>query len=125
MSTGRRIPTQAIILVGGEGTRLRPVTSRVPKHVAVEHVEAAVVELVGAVCHGPRRAEGFCLDGVVDLQTVAGTVADLRLDGRGEEARGEDGALHAVPREIVEDVGDERALDDRGDGLRHARRDGA
>ena len=29
-----------------------------------------------------------------------------------------------MPRQIVEDVGDERALDDRGDRLRHARRDG-
>ena len=34
MSASPRIPRQAIILVGGEGTRLRPVTSRVPKPVA-------------------------------------------------------------------------------------------
>ena len=31
----RSIPTQAVILVGGEGTRLRPITSRVPKPVAL------------------------------------------------------------------------------------------
>ena len=34
MSAARGIPQQAVILVGGEGTRLRPVTSRVPKPVA-------------------------------------------------------------------------------------------
>ena len=34
MSVARPIPRQAVILVGGEGTRLRPVTSRVPKPVA-------------------------------------------------------------------------------------------
>ena len=34
MSESARIPRQAVILVGGEGTRLRPVTSRVPKPVA-------------------------------------------------------------------------------------------
>ena len=97
----------------------------VAQDVAVEHVETAVVELVGAVRDGSRRAQRFGLDGVVDVQTVAGAVADLRLDGCGKIAGGEDRALHAVPREIVEDVGDEGALDDRGHGLRHARRDGA
>ena len=73
----------------------------------------------------PAVPSGSVLDGVVDPQTVAGAVADLRLDGLGEEARGEDGALHAVPREVVEDVGDERALDHRCDRLGHARRDRA
>jgi len=34
MSASRGHPRQAVILVGGEGTRLRPVTSRVPKPVA-------------------------------------------------------------------------------------------
>jgi mannose-1-phosphate guanylyltransferase len=34
VTVAHRIPTQAVILVGGEGTRLRPVTSRVPKPVA-------------------------------------------------------------------------------------------
>jgi mannose-1-phosphate guanylyltransferase len=34
VSASPRIPRQAVILVGGEGTRLRPVTSRVPKPVA-------------------------------------------------------------------------------------------
>jgi mannose-1-phosphate guanylyltransferase len=34
VSADSRIPKQAVILVGGEGTRLRPVTSRVPKPVA-------------------------------------------------------------------------------------------
>lgn len=34
MSPTRQAPRQAVILVGGEGTRLRPITSRVPKPVA-------------------------------------------------------------------------------------------
>jgi mannose-1-phosphate guanylyltransferase len=34
MNARRRTPSQAVILVGGEGTRLRPITSRVPKPVA-------------------------------------------------------------------------------------------
>jgi mannose-1-phosphate guanylyltransferase len=34
MSARRGNPSQAVILVGGEGTRLRPITSRVPKPVA-------------------------------------------------------------------------------------------
>ena len=57
MSTDHRIPTQAIILVGGEGTRLRPVTSRVPKPVApvVERPFVAYI-LDDLVRHGVRRA---------------------------------------------------------------------
>jgi mannose-1-phosphate guanylyltransferase len=57
MSTGLRIPTQAIILVGGEGTRLRPVTSRVPKPVApvVERPFVAYI-LDDLARHGVERA---------------------------------------------------------------------
>jgi mannose-1-phosphate guanylyltransferase len=52
-----RIPTQAVILVGGEGTRLRPVTSRVPKPVApmVERPFVAYI-LDTLVRHGVERA---------------------------------------------------------------------
>ena len=51
MSTGRSIPSQAIILVGGEGARLRPVTSRVPKPLApvverlADHFQLEVVSV--------------------------------------------------------------------------------
>jgi mannose-1-phosphate guanylyltransferase len=57
MGTARRTPTQAIILVGGEGTRLRPVTSRVPKPVApvVERPFVAYI-LDDLVRHGVERA---------------------------------------------------------------------
>ena len=57
MTSARRIPTQAIILVGGEGTRLRPVTSRVPKPVApvVERPFVAYI-LDDLARHGVERA---------------------------------------------------------------------
>ena len=50
-------PRQAVILVGGEGTRLRPITSRVPKPVApvVERPFVAYI-LDNLVRHGVRKA---------------------------------------------------------------------
>ncbi len=57
MSAARDIPRQAVILVGGEGTRLRPVTSRVPKPVApvVERPFVAYI-LDNLTRHGVERA---------------------------------------------------------------------
>ncbi len=57
MSVARGIPRQAVILVGGEGTRLRPVTSRVPKPVApvVERPFVAYI-LDNLARHGVERA---------------------------------------------------------------------
>ena len=57
MSAERGIPRQAVILVGGEGTRLRPVTSRVPKPVApvVERPFVAYI-LDNLARHGVERA---------------------------------------------------------------------
>mgnify|MGYP000921912414 CR=1 FL=1 len=59
--SARGIPRQAVILVGGEGTRLRPVTSRVPKPVApvVERPFVAVIADVetGAVAFAAVVAE--------------------------------------------------------------------
>ena len=57
MSPARGIPRQAVILVGGEGTRLRPVTSRVPKPVApvVERPFVAYI-LDNLARHGVERA---------------------------------------------------------------------
>ena len=57
MSAARGIPRQAVILVGGEGTRLRPVTSRVPKPVApvVERPFVAYI-LDNLARHGVERA---------------------------------------------------------------------
>ena len=55
--TTRGTPSQAVILVGGEGTRLRPVTTRVPKPVApvVERPFVAYI-LENLVRHGITRA---------------------------------------------------------------------
>ncbi len=83
MSTDHRIPTQAIILVGGEGTRLRPVTSRVPKPVApvVERPFVAYI-LDDLVRHGVRRAifsTGF-LAAAIEAQIGDGAGYGLRVD---------------------------------------------
>lgn len=55
--TSGGVPAQAVILVGGEGTRLRPITSRVPKPVApvVERPFVAYI-LDNLARHGVRRA---------------------------------------------------------------------
>ena len=57
MRARRGTPTQAVILVGGEGTRLRPITSRVPKPVApvVERPFVAYI-LDNLARHGVERA---------------------------------------------------------------------
>jgi mannose-1-phosphate guanylyltransferase len=57
MTSQSGIPRQAVILVGGEGTRLRPVTSRVPKPVApvVERPFVAYI-LDNLARHGVERA---------------------------------------------------------------------
>jgi len=83
MITGRRIPTQAIILVGGEGTRLRPVTSRVPKPVApvVERPFVAYI-LDDLARHGVERAifsTGF-LAAAIEAQIGDGAGYGLRVD---------------------------------------------
>jgi mannose-1-phosphate guanylyltransferase len=78
-----RIPTQAIILVGGEGTRLRPVTSRVPKPVApvVERPFVAYI-LDDLVRHGVERAifsTGF-LAQAIEAQIGDGAAYGLQVD---------------------------------------------
>jgi mannose-1-phosphate guanylyltransferase len=83
MSTGRRIPTQAIILVGGEGTRLRPVTSRVPKPVApvVERPFVAYI-LDDLARHGVERAifsTGY-LAAAIEAQIGDGADYGLHVD---------------------------------------------
>ena len=57
MNAGREHPRQAVILVGGEGTRLRPVTSRCPKPVAPV-VERPFVSYIldNLARHGVERA---------------------------------------------------------------------
>ena len=71
MSASSRIPRQAIILVGGEGTRLRPVTSRVPKPVApvVERPFVAYI-LDNLARHGVTRAifsTGFLAEAIEEV----------------------------------------------------------
>jgi mannose-1-phosphate guanylyltransferase len=83
MSTGHGTPTQAIILVGGEGTRLRPVTSRVPKPVApvVERPFVAYI-LDDLVRHGVQRAifsTGY-LAAAIEAQIGDGAGYGLQVD---------------------------------------------
>ena len=83
MSTGHRTPTQAIILVGGEGTRLRPVTSRVPKPVApvVERPFVAYI-LDDLARHGVERtifSTGF-LAAASEAQIGNGAGYGLQVD---------------------------------------------
>ncbi len=65
----------AVRVQGGERGEVH-----VAQHVAVEHEEGAVVEPVAAVGDRAGRAQRLVLYGVLDLQAVAGAVADLGLD---------------------------------------------
>ena len=83
MSTGRIIPSQAIILVGGEGARLRPVTSRVPKPLApvVERPFVAYI-LDDLARHGVERAifsTGY-LAAAIEAQIGDGAGYGLQVD---------------------------------------------
>ena len=128
-------PVAARVLDGREedGAHAAPAAVRrgeggevdVAEHVAVEDEKARVVQASLAVGDGSGRAERLVLDAVVHFEAVGRAVADDGLDGLRQEPRGEDGPLHAVPHEVVEDVRDERALYDRRHRLGHARRDGA
>lgn len=77
------IPEQAVILVGGEGTRLRPITSRVPKPVApvVERPFVAYI-LDNLARHGVRRAifsTGF-LASAIEAKIGGGSAYGLEVD---------------------------------------------
>jgi mannose-1-phosphate guanylyltransferase len=81
MDSARGIPRQAVILVGGEGTRLRPVTSRVPKPVApvVERPFVAYI-LDNLARHGVQRAifsTGFLAEAI---EAVIGDGAGYGLE---------------------------------------------
>jgi mannose-1-phosphate guanylyltransferase len=81
MSAAEGHPRQAVILVGGEGTRLRPVTSRVPKPVApvVERPFVAYI-LDNLSRHGVERAvfsTGFLAEAI---EAVIGDGSDYGLD---------------------------------------------
>ena len=83
MSAAHAIPTQAIILVGGEGTRLRPVTSRVPKPVApmVERPFVAYI-LDTLVRHGVELAifsTGFLAE-AIEAEIGDGSAYGLRVE---------------------------------------------
>jgi mannose-1-phosphate guanylyltransferase len=81
MSTGREYPRQAVILVGGEGTRLRPVTSRCPKPVAPV-VERPFVSYIldNLARHGVERAifsTGFLAEAI---EAVIGDGSDYGIE---------------------------------------------
>ena len=72
----RDLPRQAVILVGGEGTRLRPITARVPKPVAPLVERPFVAYLLDLlVRHGVGRA-------VFSAGYLADAVARVIGDGR-------------------------------------------
>lgn len=76
-------PQQAVILVGGEGTRLRPITSRVPKPVApvVERPFVAYI-LDNLARHGVRRAifsTGF-LAASIEAEVGDGSAYGVQVD---------------------------------------------
>ena len=83
MSTPRSIPTQAVILVGGEGTRLRPVTSRVPKPVAPVVERPFVAYILDVLArHGVERAifsTGFLAE-AIEAQIRDGAGYGLRVE---------------------------------------------
>jgi len=79
----RGTPSQAVILVGGEGTRLRPVTTLVPKPVApvVERPFVAYI-LENLVRHGVSRAifsSGF-LAAAIEAEVGGGAAYGIAVD---------------------------------------------
>ncbi len=108
MGAARGIPRQAVILVGGEGKRLRPVTSRVPKPVApvVERPFVAYI-LDNLARHGVRRAifsTGFLAEAI---EAVVGDGAAYGLEVRyavEDEPLGTAGAIANCDR-LLDDGG--------------------
>ena len=92
MSARSRVPRQAVILVGGEGTRLRPVTSRVPKPVApvVERPFVAYI-LDNLARHGVALAvfsTGFLAEAIeAEIGDGSAFGSARRLRRRGRAAR--------------------------------------
>jgi mannose-1-phosphate guanylyltransferase len=83
MSARHGTPSQAVILVGGEGTRLRPITSRVPKPVApvVERPFVAYI-LDNLARHGVDRAifsTGFLAE-AIEAEIGDGAEYGLRVE---------------------------------------------
>jgi len=120
MTSVRSLPRQAVILVGGEGTRLRPVTSRVPKPVApvVERPFVAYI-LENLARHGVDRAvfssgylaetiEAVIGDGAAYGLRVEYAVEDEPLGTAGAVANCEsllsDGSFYVFNGDVLSDV---------------------
>jgi mannose-1-phosphate guanylyltransferase len=120
MSAAREQPRQAVILVGGEGTRLRPVTSRCPKPVAPV-VERPFVSYIldNLARHGVERAifstgflaeaiEAVIGDGSAYGVEVAYAVEDEPLGTAGAiancEATLRDGSFFVFNGDVLSDV---------------------
>jgi mannose-1-phosphate guanylyltransferase len=120
VSTERGNPNQAVILVGGEGTRLRPITSRVPKPVApvvdrpfvayildtlVRHgVELAIFStgfLAEAIEEeiGDGSAYGLCVEYAVENEPLGTAGAIANCDGHLH-----DGAFYVFNGDVLSDV---------------------
>jgi mannose-1-phosphate guanylyltransferase len=120
MGAARGIPRQAVILVGGEGTRLRPVTSRVPKPVApvVERPFVAYI-LDNLARHGVEHAifsTGYLAD-TIEAEIGDGSGYGLQVEYAVEheplgtagaiancEAKLEDGSFYVFNGDVLSDV---------------------
>ena len=120
MSASRGHPRQAVILVGGEGTRLRPVTSRVPKPVApvVERPFVAYI-LDNLARHGVERAvfsTGFlaeAIEAVIGDGAAYGLQVDYAVEDQPLGTAGaiancesvlEDGSFFVFNGDVLSDV---------------------
>ena len=120
MSVSRGRPRQAVILVGGEGTRLRPVTSRVPKPVApvVERPFVAYI-LDNLARHGVERAvfsTGFlaeAIEAVIGDGSAYGLQVDYAVEDQPLGTAGaiancetvlEDGSFYVFNGDVLSDV---------------------
>ncbi len=120
MSVSRGRPRQAVILVGGEGTRLRPVTSRVPKPVApvVERPFVAYI-LDNLARHGVERAvfsTGFlaeAIEAVIGDGSAYGLQVDYAVEDQPLGTAGaiancetvlEDGSFFVFNGDVLSDV---------------------
>ena len=110
--TSASVPTAPVALVLGDlGGEVE-----VGQDVAVEHQEALVEEVLGVL----QRAGGSARLGLLDEaqpQPVLRAVAEHVAHGGGQEAARHDDVVDAVAGQPLEHVGDERAVDERDDGL--------
>ena len=83
---GNHLAVRAIVLVGGEGTRLRPLTLAIPKQL-LPVAEVPLIERVLAHLAQPRRRRGRAVDGL-PARCLLRRVSRRPLRGRAPALRG-------------------------------------